>query len=59
MLNKYVSADSIQQMLRSINLKFLDGRSPAAPELPPESLSAILRREEGRAEKEKSLAQGD
>ena len=58
-LTKYVSADILQQMLQRINLKFLDGRSPAAPELPPESLSAILRREEGRAEKEKSLAQGD
>ena len=47
-----VSAEILQQMLQRINLKILDGRSSAAPELQPESLSAILRRETERAAKE-------
>ena len=51
-LTKYVSAEILKQMLERINLKFLDGRSPAAPELPPESISAILAREEARAARE-------
>jgi hypothetical protein len=51
-LTKSVSADILRLMLQRINLKILDGRSPAAPELPPETLSTILRREEVRAAKE-------
>ena len=51
-LTKYVSAEILKQMLERINLKFLDGRSPAAPELPPESMAVILAREEARAARE-------
>ena len=35
-LTKHVSADLLTKMLENMNMKFLDGRSPAAPELPPE-----------------------
>ena len=47
-----MSAEILKQMLERINLKFLDGRSPAAPELPPETISVILAREEARAARE-------
>ena len=59
-LTKYVSADVLQQMSQRINLKFLDGRRPAVPELTPDTISAILGREEARAAKDNSvpLAQG-
>jgi hypothetical protein len=35
-LTKHVSADLFTKMLGKRNMMFLDGRSPAAPELPPE-----------------------
>ena len=43
-LTKYVSADLIYKMLLKMNLRFLDGRSPAAPELPPDpAIKALCR----------------
>ena len=35
-LTKYVTVDILIQILQRINLRFMEGRSPAAPELPPE-----------------------
>ena len=35
-LTKYVSADILNKMLEKLNLRFMEGRSPIAPELPPE-----------------------
>ena len=35
-LTKYVSAEILIKMLGKLNLIFMDGRSPVAPELPPE-----------------------
>ena len=43
-LTKYVTAEMLGRMLQKINLKFLDGRSPIAPELPPDSVASIFRR---------------
>ena len=36
-LTKYVSADILSRMLEILDLKYLDGRSPIAPELPPDA----------------------
>ena len=35
-LTKYVSADLLSKMLDKLNLRFMEGRSPIAPQLPPE-----------------------
>ena len=43
-LTKYVTAEILSRMLQKINLKFLDGRSPIAPELPPDSVASTCRR---------------
>ena len=35
-LTKYVSSDILNKMLSKLNLMFMEGKSTAAPELPPE-----------------------
>ena len=35
-LTKHVSVDLLTKILGKMSMKFIDGRSPAAPELPPE-----------------------
>lgn len=47
-VTSYVTAGILSKMLLKMNLKFVESRNPIAPELPPESLSSILRREEDR-----------
>ena len=39
-LTKYVSAEILSRMLDILDLKFLDGRSPIAPELPPDATAS-------------------
>ena len=36
-LTKYTSSEILNKMLAKLNMTFMDGRSPAAPELPPET----------------------
>ena len=43
-LTKYVSADLMDKMLLKLNLEFIEGRSPAAPDLPPDMSIHCLRR---------------
>ena len=43
-LTKYVSADLMDKMLLKLILKFIDGRNPAAPDLPPDMSIHRLRR---------------
>ena len=40
-LTKYASADLMDKMLLKLNLKFIEGRSPAAPDLPPSCRSTV------------------
>ena len=39
-LTKYVSSETLSRMLDILDLKFLDGRSPIAPELPPDAAAS-------------------
>ena len=43
-LTKYVSADLMDKMLLKLDLKFIEGRSPAAPDLPPDTSVHCLRK---------------
>ena len=43
-LTKYVSADLMNKMLLKLNLNFMEGRSPAALELPPDLAIHCFRR---------------
>ena len=40
-LTRYVASDLLHEMLKKIGMKFLDGRSSAAPELPKDTISCI------------------
>ena len=51
-LTKYVTAETMNKMLRIMNLKFHEGRSKIAPELPPEERSqAALGSQDGTSQR--------
>lgn len=59
-LTKHVSAELLTRMLEQLNLKFMDGRSAAAPELPSDIAVSVLCRAQpqGRKREEESAAGG-